>query len=541
MISKYRPLLALMLFLYHNQSGAIEFSYLNGSEINGYTAKGTPTNIMDRSDEMPLDVLNNIYSMLPESQYVDPSYIDASLASNIVVDSDFDGYVTVQITFLNEGAGYRNTFGYFIYDYSNPPTTIDQIDEHVIVFPNASKPSQGELVQGDSVDLYVELLAGEALGFFVIPNGWGWSGSYGYVSSMGPWGQAFYSLPVLNPESGDLRQHNVVFYDTENELFIVGFDDQHRSSGDNDFNDILFAIETTPFYAVEGINEDGSVNEDSYQLLEQSNTELTSTTYYPSLDEKGTLMFEDLWPVIGDYDFNDLVISYRFKHTLNNRNQMISMILDFEVQAIGASFHNGLAIHLPNVPAGNVSSSQLVRDGEILSTDILDPNNSEANLILLTNASRLVSSGCDKYRTYSHCKEPVNTSFSATIQFHNPVALQDIGSAPYDPYIFAINGEYHGLWNSRDWELHLKQFTGSDRFNTYLLGQAEDASANGQFYLNANGFPWVLSLPDEWSQTQEGVDILKAYPKLKTWVTSSGEEDTDWYLRTNANIEYLYD
>ncbi len=34
--------------------------------------------------------------------------------------------------------------------------------------------------------------------------------------------------------------------------------------------------------------------------------------YYPA-NGPGTLAYEDLWPGKGDYDFNDLVLDYRFK------------------------------------------------------------------------------------------------------------------------------------------------------------------------------------------------------------------------------------
>ena len=186
-----KKLTVIPSLLLAHQAFAIDFTYLNGTADTGYTLLGAPTNLIDRSSELPNDVLTNIYNMLPEGQYVNTAYIDTSLASNIVADSDLDGYMTVEITFLNEGAGYRNSFGYFIYDPTNPPQSYNDIAEHVIVFPNASKPADGEMTQGDSVDLNVQLTAGQALGFFVIPNGWGWSGSYGYIESLGSWGQPF--------------------------------------------------------------------------------------------------------------------------------------------------------------------------------------------------------------------------------------------------------------------------------------------------------------------------------------------------------------
>ena len=524
-----------------NTAVAIDFSYLNGDPATGYTLKGAPTNLIDRSAELPGDVLTNIYNMLPESQYVDTAFIDDTLASNIVVDSDLNGFMTVEISFLNEGAGYRNTFGYFIYDPQNPPTSYQDIADHVVIFPNASKPSEGELAEGDTVDLNVQLVAGQALGFFVVPNGWGWSGSYGFVDNLGSWNQPFYSLPQLNPEPEGLKQHNVVFYDAANELFVVGFDDQHRQSGDNDFNDVLFAIKTTPFCAVDGINEDGSVDADSYQVLSQTDTTITSTSYYPSQQERGTLMYEDLWPVMGDYDFNDLIVNYQIKHTWNNENKLIAMDIDFQVQAIGASFNNGFALHVPGVPASNVTSAQLYRDDVLISGNILDPDNSEATFILLSDARQQVDYNCPKFRTEVACQEAISNSFRATITFETPIAAADLQPAPYDPYIFAVDGKYHGRWDGREWEVHLKQFSGSDAFNTAWYGIQDDNSSSPNYFVNNNQFPWALNIPAAWDHPQEKIDIIKAYPLFYQWVNSSGTQSQDWYLRDNANTSNLYE
>lgn len=520
---------------------AIDFTYHNGDPQTGYTSKGAPTVLLDFSDSLPNDVLTNIYSMLPESQNVNPAYIDDTLASNIVVDSSLEGHMTVTLTFLNEGAGYRNAFGYFLYDPDNPPATHEDIDEHVIVFPNASKPPQGSLTQGDGIDLGLQLTAGQAMGFFVVPNGWGWSGGYGLVSSLGPWGQPFYSLPHLNPEPDALQKHNVVFYDAANELFVIGFDDQHRASGDNDFNDILFSIEATPFSAVSGINEDGSVDANSYQVLSQTDTQLTSTSYYPAQNEFATLLYEDLWPVVGDYDFNDLVVRYRYEHTWNNENKLTQMDITFQVQSIGASFNSGFALHLPGVLSSNIESALLYKESELISNDIIDAQNLEANLILLSDIRQQVDFQCPKFRTEADCREAISATYKATVTLKQPVSAATLGAAPYDPYIFGVEGKYHGRWGGRSWEVHLKQFSGTDVFDTSLLNIEADSSRNNNYFINENAFPWALNLPNGWDHPLETVDIVRAYPLFSDWVLSNGERSEQWFLRMHSDAQFLYE
>ncbi|KZZ76321.1 hypothetical protein A3767_15250 [Oleiphilus sp. HI0133] len=519
---------------------AIEFSHLNGTASSGYNRLGTPTNVQDQSASLPVDVLNNIYSMLPESQYVNASFIDTNLKSNIIIDDDFAGVVTVDVTFLNEGAGYRNAFGYFLFDPNNPPATYSDIAEHVLVFPNASKPPQGELVQGHTVPLNISLTAGQGLGFFVVPNGWSYSGSDGNVSGLGPWGQPFYSLPYLNPEPSALQAHNVAFYDAVNDFFVFGFDDQHRAGGDNDFNDLLVSIAATPTYAVEGINVDGSVDTGTYQVLEQSNEEITSTTYYPSQSGMATLMFEDLWPRMGDYDFNDLVIDYRFTNTLDNRNKLLSIDLEFSIQAIGASYHNGFALRLPGVDPSNIASSSLHLDGVLVAADILEAGQSDANLILLDDAKNHIGKACKFFRTENTCQAKPSGTFVASVEFIKPVDTASIGPAPYDPYIFAVEGKYHGDYDGRGWEVHLKEHAGSDLFSSNLVGLEDDRSNASNSFVNANSFPWALNIPAGWEHPKENIDIVRAYPNFSKWVRSNGSTHKDWYQSNHAQHDHLF-
>lgn len=87
-----------------------------------------------------------------------PSYVDMG---NFVIAEDYEG----RITFLDEGAGYRNSLG--MYKVADDGSVYDV----EILFPNASKAgSGGDLIGGESyVD--VALNAGDQLGFFIVIPG----------------------------------------------------------------------------------------------------------------------------------------------------------------------------------------------------------------------------------------------------------------------------------------------------------------------------------------------------------------------------------
>ena len=66
----------------------------------------------------------------------------------------------------------------------------------------------------------------------------------------------------------------------------------------------------------------------------------------------GSLGFEDLWPGKGDYDFNDVVVDYKFRAISNAQNKVVFIRAKFIVKASGASFHNGFGFELTKADNG---------------------------------------------------------------------------------------------------------------------------------------------------------------------------------------------
>lgn len=92
-----------------------------------------------------------------------PSYANMG---NFTITEDYDGVVT----FLNEGAGYRNSLGMYKIDETGAIYDVD------ILFANASKQySGGNLIPGQST-VDVPLSAGDQVGFFIVSNAYskGW-------------------------------------------------------------------------------------------------------------------------------------------------------------------------------------------------------------------------------------------------------------------------------------------------------------------------------------------------------------------------------
>lgn len=527
-----------------------DFTFESGSDSSNYSAKGKPVNTYSVAETLPQDVLSNVYSMLPEGTLVNSAFIAPERYSSIDIDEELNGaeFATAKVTFLNEGAGYRNTLGYFVFDTNNPPIIKDEIAAHVIIFPNTSKAPDGEMEEGDTIDLNVQLTAGQTLAFFIIPNGWGWSGSYNNIASLGSWGTPFYSYSNLNPEStSENRRHNVAFIDTQNEFLVLGFEDIYRPDGDNDFNDLLFTVEVSPFTAIDGVNTDGSTDSKYEPLVQENNPEVTVTSVYPSSDTYATMAFEDRWPLMGDYDFNDVVWRYRVTELLNGQREIKNITFDYTLQAMGAGFSNGFAVHLPNVNPANIASTVLTRNGEPVTHQVVQ-SGGEAVLVVSENLRKdlealgELDSNCTFYRTQTACVSQQTSdvlNYQLTVELSTPVSREQVGYPPYDSFIFASKDSYHGDFTATppgmSWQTHFKSFAGTSEMNNSFFNLHDDNSGGAESFLTNNNMPWAINIRDEWDHPIENVDISKAYPDFPTWVTSSGESETTWYQASTAN------
>ncbi|MDP8220817.1 MAG: hypothetical protein P9X26_05695, partial [Candidatus Stygibacter frigidus] len=119
------------------------FSYLDSV---AYNSQGVPSPI-DLIAIEP-EVLARISTSLPEHQNVStthPEYVADGVESNFIFTED----VEVWITFVAEGASYRNAFGFYTYPVGSPPADPSTLD-HTILFPNCSYPGSGGALESGS-------------------------------------------------------------------------------------------------------------------------------------------------------------------------------------------------------------------------------------------------------------------------------------------------------------------------------------------------------------------------------------------------------
>jgi hypothetical protein len=222
---------------------SVSFSQ-NYKFLGTYTSDGTPQYFVT-SDVVSQATLKLVANSLPEGYKVplyNPQYITSGYETDLILDKDAD----VWVTFVGEGAGYKNVLGFYTYDINNPPTVAPTADKITIIFPNVSAAgSGGSLLVGNKVKIG-SFTAGTGIGWVLLANAWN-----GTKVTSGLW--QLYSNPNFNPEAkASDRQHNVLLKDSENQLIILGFEDIRRdySSCDQDFNDAIFYVTASPYDAI---------------------------------------------------------------------------------------------------------------------------------------------------------------------------------------------------------------------------------------------------------------------------------------------------
>ncbi|WP_397302632.1 DUF4114 domain-containing protein [Nonlabens ulvanivorans] len=219
--------------------------------LGTYDSMGTPQYLVNPSDVVDTATMDMIGYSLPEGYPVptyNPHYITSGYETDIIVESLAD----IWVTFVSEGAGYKNVLGFYTYDITNPPTTRPTASEITIIFPNVSALySGGGLQTGDKVKIGT-FPAGTGIGWVLLANAWNSS-----TAAVGTAQWDLFSNPSFNPEAqADLQYHNVLLQDPENERIILGFEDIRRDYGscDNDFNDAIFYVTANLYTALKTSN-----------------------------------------------------------------------------------------------------------------------------------------------------------------------------------------------------------------------------------------------------------------------------------------------
>ncbi|MBE0651826.1 MAG: LruC domain-containing protein [Bacteroidales bacterium] len=259
----------------------------------------------------------------------------------------------------------------------------------------------------------------------------------------------------------------------------------------------------------------------------------TTTSNY-----NGSLAFEDLWPYMGDYDFNDVVVDYDFATTMDDQNNVQSITATFILHAFGASYHNGFGFQLPNVSPNqiiSVTGSDLASNTYIhLASNGLEAGQSKATVIVFDDAYRLMHYVGPGIGVNTEMASPFITPDTIVVHmtFYSNGSFAPGGAVTYNKMDIGNFNPFIIVNQNRGVEVHLPNNPPTDLADKTLLGTGDDASdpATGSYYKTAKNLPWAINIPQTFQYPIEKQDILGAYLHFSDWAESNGTLYPDWYL-----------
>ncbi len=510
---------------------------LSFTYMGGYNNMGVPNYLESQDDDVPQSILTTINSSLPESQPV-PSNNPQYIADDVSANTELVSAADVWITFVHEGAGYKNALGFYTYPTNNPPTSPDQITNFQIVYPNVSfLGSGGGLNTGNKVYLG-QFPANTSIGYFLIPDGWKATPQIVEEDQTGnPAKYTKYSDKDFNTfTDAAYRSHNVLLNDPVNQILLLGFEDISRPGGDNDFNDAIFYVTANPFTAINtsklaqsqtgGDDTDGDGIPDSNDQF-SGDPNVAFVGYAPAQNQYGTLAFEDLWPNQGDYDLNDMVIDYNFAEMRNASNNVVRIQANFILRAMGAGLRNGFAFELPIDPSNVLSVTGNNLSVGYTNTAANGTEEGQANTVITVfeNGYDLIGGAGGGFMNTEDNAPFVNpVNITVEVQFASPINPSLLGGAPYNPFIIA--------GGNREKEVHLPDHAPTNLANTSYFGTESDDSSvsTGKFYKTATNLPWAIHMTESFEYPKEKKQITQAYNFFAQWAITGGTSFTDWYL-----------
>jgi len=253
-------------------------------------------------------------------------------------------------------------------------------------------------------------------------------------------------------------------------------------------------------------------------VLTDAPASFASKVYYPAADSFYMVGYEDQFPKLGDYDFNDLVVAYRVIFSLNSDMQVTAIASEGYLVARGGSFdHNWhLRIALPE-------GSQAGGTYQLYAPSPTNQGNEQVNAIDTTsgidisifhNTTSLFSSPSSTYANTIWDEEPIQGhKFSLEITLSNPVALDAMDTAPFDPYLYVFDTNY---------EIHLEG-------HSPVMPNSNNIADGLEAFTDDRGYPFALIFPEDWHYPNEYVDMGEAYPELIEFIQSNRNNKTDWY------------
>ena len=494
--------------------------------LGGYNTNGLPDYILGEIHNgelypmpavIPEGLVNRLNNILVAQ---DNSHLAVStkvINTNIVKDA------RIKLTFLGEAAAYRNVIGYYYYNTKNPPSGEElEFQPKYVAFPNCSTWGwdagitdnympplyPGYQIQlkyfdknGKESDIFP---AGTTIGWFMLPDAFEVGSSGGNkVNLMSPRHGIRYSNNEFNYDGKSVC---ISLYDEKSKTTVNGFED----GGDNDYRDVLFYLNSTPEEAIYDPNKPTTDPDEEYPPLESDPLE-------------GTLVFEDLWPSQGDYDMNDVVLTYHTVFTTDKDNKITG------IKDIFTPIHSGGVLK-------SAFGYQLDMDKNNISNVKIDNASSTA----IQNSGMEVNQELPTFMLFDDIQQAVkNGPITVVLELKGNKTIHEISRKKlYNPFICVNTKGFNATSKEARREIHLTNYPPTPFANLSFFGRNNDKSSldkggnpiGPNYYVAEDNYPFAIDLPiTDYQIPDESVKIDKFYPEFSKWAKSKGVENPNWY------------
>jgi LruC domain-containing protein len=243
---------------------------------------------------------------------------------------------------------------------------------------------------------------------------------------------------------------------------------------------------------------------------------VASWVSHPNATGFYTVGYEDLFPLLGDYDFNDLLVSYRVNLGFNQAGDVVAVNGVAFLVARGAGYSHDWRLRIGFTGATPSGTHEVTLTDPTLGqlSSSVDPFSGDLDLLLFadTRARFPPNPGFSYTNTEPGSTFALGPRVDFSVALDAPVPASAVSAGPFDPYLVVRNTNY---------EVH-------------LVGESPTAgSRNASEGLNSfkdpNGYPFAFLFPLNWSLPWENTDLRLAYPRLLDYVQSGEQTFSNWY------------
>lgn len=252
-------------------------------------------------------------------------------------------------------------------------------------------------------------------------------------------------------------------------------------------------------------------------------------------------IFEDQWPLYGDYDMNDIVLTVNKRNITKKKQEVSKLEFSIELSAVGATKLIAAALMLDDVKASDITSPIVFDNGTPIGFD-LNSNNIEKGqefAVIPLFADAHVAMGNNRrdfINTVSGATSNTNQGkkINFTINFEKPLPTESFNINKFNIFIIT---DQNGIKRR---EIHVAGYQPTQLADTSIFGGNNDNSSlsSKRYYLSNENLAWGVMVPTNFKWSLEYVNIKLAYEGFASWVTSGGQENAHWWNNFNESKVY---